>query len=135
MIELFVEKDSQWSQVIFALNCIDVLRSFAAIAIDSRGSMCRPSVLPESTFISVCQNNKGPILKIKGLWHPFALRETGVPVPNDIALGEDTNSQNPRTLLLTGPNMGGKSTLLRASCLAVIMAQVSSSFPKNSAYF
>ncbi|CAO2822828.1 unnamed protein product [Amaranthus hypochondriacus] len=124
LIELFVEKDSQWSQVIFALNCIDVLRSFAAIAIDSRGSMCRPSVLPESTFISVCQNNKGPILKIKGLWHPFALRETGVPVPNDIALGEDTNSQNPRTLLLTGPNMGGKSTLLRASCLAVIMAQL-----------
>jgi dsDNA-specific endonuclease/ATPase MutS2 len=31
---------------------------------------------------------------------------------------------SPRMLLLTGPNMGGKSTLLRASCLAVIMAQV-----------
>ena len=30
-----------------------------------------------------------------------------------------------RTLLLTGPNMGGKSTLLRAACIAVILAQVS----------
>ena len=30
-----------------------------------------------------------------------------------------------RTLLLTGPNMGGKSTLLRATCLAAIMAHVS----------
>ena len=29
----------------------------------------------------------------------------------------------PTTLLLTGPNMGGKSTLLRAACLAVVLAQ------------
>ncbi|XP_021723674.1 DNA mismatch repair protein MSH7-like [Chenopodium quinoa] len=123
LIELFVEKASQWSKVIFALCCIDVLRSFTAIAIDSSGSMCRPSILPQSTSI-VCQNNEGPTLKFKGLWHPFALRESGLPVPNDIVLGKDTNGHLPRTLLLTGPNMGGKSTLLRAACLAVILAQL-----------
>ncbi|XP_021741550.1 DNA mismatch repair protein MSH7-like [Chenopodium quinoa] len=124
LIELFVEKASQWSQVIFALCCIDVLRSFATIAIDSSGSMCRPSILPQSTS-TVCQNNEGPTLKFKGLWHPFALRESGgLPVPNDIVLGKDTNGHLPRTLLLTGPNMGGKSTLLRAACLAVILAQL-----------
>ncbi|KAL2929255.1 DNA mismatch repair protein MSH7 [Bienertia sinuspersici] len=124
LIELFVEKANQWNQVIFSLNCIDVLRSFAAIAIDSTGSMCRPSILPQSSSNPVCQNSKGPILEIKGLWHPFALRENGVPVPNDIVLGEDTNGHHPRTLLLTGPNMGGKSTLLRAACLAVILSQL-----------
>ncbi|KAJ8442394.1 hypothetical protein Cgig2_018650 [Carnegiea gigantea] len=37
---------------------------------------------------------------------------------------QDTDCQHARTLLLTGPNMGGKSTLLRAACLAVIMAQL-----------
>lgn len=65
------------------------------------------------------------MLKITGLWHPFALGENGVlPVPNDIFLGEGANDYTPRALLLTGPNMGGKSTLLRATCLAVILAQV-----------
>ncbi|XP_057247149.1 DNA mismatch repair protein MSH7 isoform X2 [Beta vulgaris subsp. vulgaris] len=131
LIEMFVEKASQWSQVIFALSCIDVLRSFSAIAIDSSGSMCRPSILPQSTSVTLCQNNKGPVLKIKGLWHPFALRENGVPVPNDIVLGEDTNDHHPRTLLLTGPNMGGKSTLLRAACLAVILAQLGCYVPSE----
>ncbi|KNA19440.1 hypothetical protein SOVF_061540 [Spinacia oleracea] len=131
LIELFVEKASQWSQVIFALCCIDVLRSFSAIAIDSSGSMCRPSILPQSTSNTVCQNSKGPILNIKGLWHPFSLRENGVPVPNDMILGEGTNGHHPRTLLLTGPNMGGKSTLLRAACLAVILAQLGCYVPSE----
>ena len=39
-------------------------------------------------------------------------------IPNDIELGK------PSTLLITGPNMGGKSTLLRQTCLAAIMAQI-----------
>jgi len=72
------------------------------------------------------------MLKIRGLWHPFALGEGGVPVPNDIALGEDRDCQHARTLLLTGPNMGGKSTLLRAACLAVIMAQVCPTFDERA---
>ena len=90
----------------------------------SSGAMARPVVLPQSKTITLNQET-GPILKLKGLWHPFALGEHGVlPVPNDIFLGEDVNDYYPRALLLTGPNMGGKSTLLRATCLAVILAQV-----------
>lgn len=38
-----------------------------------------------------------------------------------------------RALLLTGPNMGGKSTLLRAACTAVILAQVGCPVPAASA--
>lgn len=65
------------------------------------------------------------MLKMKGLRHPFALGETGrEPIPNDMILGENEGGHHPRTLLLTGPNMGGKSALLRATCLAVIMAQL-----------
>ncbi|XP_010490111.1 PREDICTED: DNA mismatch repair protein MSH7 [Camelina sativa] len=125
LIELFIERATQWSEVIHTISCLDVLRSFAVTASLSAGSMARPVIFPDSN-----QNQEipGPILKIQGLWHPFAVAADGqLPVPNDILLGEARNSSNsihPRSLLLTGPNMGGKSTLLRATCLAVIFAQL-----------
>jgi len=40
-------------------------------------------------------------------------------VTNDIGLG---GSKNPLAFLITGPNMGGKSTILRSVCVGVIMA-------------
>ncbi|KAL7093523.1 hypothetical protein ACP275_11G045500 [Erythranthe tilingii] len=125
LIELFVEKATQWAQMIHAINCIDVLRSFAISAISSCGAMCKPTVLPHSKFANPSTDATCPILRLKGLWHPYALSESGgLPVPNDIYLGGDGSSYLPGTLLLTGPNMGGKSTLLRATCLAVILAQL-----------
>lgn len=127
LVELFVEKSTEWSAVIHAINCIDVLRSFTVTATSSCGAMSRPHFLPQSTTVSSVQvSKKGPILQISGLWHPYALGENGgLPVPNDILLGESNEAYHPHALLLTGPNMGGKSTLLRATCVAVILAQVS----------
>jgi len=49
-------------------------------------------------------------------------------IPNDIKLGGDS----PVVMVLTGPNMGGKSTLLRQTCIAVIMAQMGSYVPAAS---
>jgi DNA mismatch repair protein MSH6 len=118
-----LEKAAQWFEVVHAINCIDVLRSFAVTSSFSCGTMSRPVIVPSSQ--SANKDSGAPVLKMKGLWHPFALGETGrEPVPNDMILGENEDGHHPRTLLLTGPNMGGKSTLLRATCLAVIMAQV-----------
>ena len=63
--------------------------------------------------------------------HP-GVESTGVKfIPNDTVVGKryDTVENNekeqaPSTLLISGPNMGGKSTILRQTCLAVIMAQI-----------
>ena len=46
-------------------------------------------------------------------------------IPNDCIMGSlKGESTNPNIQLITGPNMGGKSTLLRQTCLAAIMAQI-----------
>ncbi|CAN1288523.1 DNA mismatch repair protein MSH7 [Linum perenne] len=131
LFELFVEKAREWSEVIHAINCIDVLRSFALKASTSFGAMSRPVILPRTSTTTLGHDVGGPVLKIKGLWHPFALGDNGQPVPNDVHIGADSDGFHPRTLLLTGPNMGGKSTLLRATCLAVILAQLGCFVPSD----
>uniref|UniRef100_A0A0D9UXJ9 DNA mismatch repair proteins mutS family domain-containing protein n=1 Tax=Leersia perrieri TaxID=77586 RepID=A0A0D9UXJ9_9ORYZ len=116
LVEILVGKASEWSLVINALSTIDVLRSFAAMTLSSFGTMCRPKIL---------QKEKAPVLRMKGVWHPYAFAESanGL-VPNDLSLGQDLSGQNRFALLLTGPNMGGKSTIMRATCLAIVLAQL-----------
>ncbi|RVW47558.1 DNA mismatch repair protein MSH7 [Vitis vinifera] len=104
LIELFIEKTTQWLQVIHAINHIDVLRSFAVIANFSCGAMSRPVILPHSEPATLSGETRGPLLKIR-------------------------DGNHPRTLLLTGPNMVENQTLLRATCLAVILAQLGSYVP------
>lgn len=68
--------------------------------------------------------DEAPCLSAKGLGHPVLRSDTlgeGTFVTNDVTLGGSGYSS---FILLTGPNMGGKSTLLRQVCLAVILAQV-----------
>lgn len=77
-----------------------------------------------------------PILQ--GLWSPALMASQGVThiQPSDLSLGGICTNKScndgrgiagpqPGMLLLTGANTGGKSTLLRAACLAAVMAQVS----------
>jgi len=127
IVSLFCQQEAYWSHIVDTIGCIDVILGFAISANLSEGSTCRPF------FVSAgLKNNslggriEGSILSIKGLWHPYAVGgQGGVAVPNDVDLGNNGEHDCPRAMLLTGPNMGGKSTLLRATCLTVIMAQVS----------
>ncbi|CAL4978244.1 unnamed protein product [Urochloa decumbens] len=124
LVEEFVGEASEWSLVINAVSTIDVLRSFAAMALSSFGAMCRPHILLKDDV---------PILRMKGLWHPYAFAESanGL-VPNDLTLGQDFSGLNRFALLLTGPNMGGKSTIMRATCLTIVLAQLGCYVPCTS---
>ena len=65
--------------------------------------------------------------------------ESGIPgrggcfVPNDVTLGGPSGA--PPFVVLSGPNMGGKSTMLRQCCLATLMAQVTPECGGGRPYF
>lgn len=62
-------------------------------------------------------DSASPILELRGMWHPALGADKAV--ENDIVLGK----RHRRHMILTGPNAGGKSTLLRASLATVLLAQ------------
>ena len=70
-----------------------------------------------------------PLLRIRGGRHPVVERFIDGPfVPNDLALDAAT-----RMLVITGPNMGGKSTFMRQCALIVVLAHIGSFVPAESA--
>lgn len=99
------------------LALLDVICSFAAAALENR--YCRPVV-----------NESGDI-EIIGGRHPVVekMNTDGGFVPNDTHMQKDGE----RMLLITGPNMGGKSTYLRQTALIVLMAQTGCFVPAERA--
>ncbi|HVY82184.1 MAG TPA: DNA mismatch repair protein MutS [Steroidobacteraceae bacterium] len=70
-----------------------------------------------------------PVLKITAGRHPVVERFSDAPfVPNDLAL-----DANRRMLIITGPNMGGKSTYMRQAAIIVILAHMGSYVPAERA--
>lgn len=96
---------------------LDVLHSFAAAAAENKYS--RPSMTTKKEII------------IKEGRHPVVERtlEANMFVPNDTNM----NFEESRFLLITGPNMAGKSTYMRQVALICLMAQIGSFVPASSA--
>ena len=110
-------------QAALALAEIDLLASLAHIA--ALRNYCRPSFV-EGTDASEIEIIEGrhPVIEqqeMAGGSERF--------VPNDLYLNGTTHN----IMLLTGPNMGGKSTYLRQTALIVILAQMGSFVPARSA--
>ena len=100
---------------------IDVLANFAHVA--ANRNYCRPKLLTTQRDIEIVEGRHPVIeqLEISGVADRF--------MPNDLYLNATTHS----ILLITGPNMGGKSTYLRQAALIVLMAQMGSFVPARSA--
>jgi DNA mismatch repair protein MutS len=106
-------------QTALALAEIDVLGALAQIA--ASRDYCRPR-FDDSSDIEIVAGRHPVIEQLElGSGDRF--------VPNDLFLNSTTNA----IMVLTGPNMGGKSTYLRQAALTVIMAQAGSFVPARSA--
>ena len=97
---------------------LDVLSGFSDLAVTNR--YCRP-MMNDSKVIDIRQGRHPVIETMMQAGEEF--------VPNDIYL--DNESQ--QVIILTGPNMAGKSALLRQTALIVLMAQVGSFVPASEA--
>ena len=98
------------------LGTLDALVSLARVA--RAGRWARPLLAEE------------PVLEVESGRHPVveALRPREPFVPNDCSLGPES-----RLVVLTGPNMGGKSTWLRQNALLVLLAHAGSFVPAAAA--
>ena len=119
---LFMEIKEQIKKEIFNLKAIardlaelDALISLATCADDY--SLVRPEIIEERR-IEVIDGRHPVVEKVSKAEY----------VPNDCLMSEDVN-----TLLITGPNMSGKSTYMRQLAIIIIMAQMGSFVPCKSA--
>ena len=99
----------------------------AVAAVDALGSLAETARLNHYVRPEIYDDDR---LVITGGRHPVIDRmNPGHFVPNDCKLDGDLN----RLMLITGPNMAGKSTYIRQTALLVIMAQLGSFIPAESA--
>ncbi len=122
----FHQQRAVWNAVIEILAELDCLISLAKVAQEHAHCFhfTRPHFLPDDAT---------PTLELRAMQHPCVATSgfTKNFVPNDTLLA--TEEVRPPFLLVTGPNMGGKSTLLRQTCIAVVLAQMGSLVPAESA--
>ena len=97
---------------------LDVLSGFADLALSN--NYCRPK-MDDSKVIDIRQGRHPVIETMMQIGEEF--------VPNDIYL----DNEKQQVIILTGPNMAGKSALLRQAALIVLMAQVGSFVPASAA--
>jgi DNA mismatch repair protein MutS len=121
-------------QTALALAEVDVLGSLANIA--ALRNYCRPNFIASTDKAAPHPKPRGDAgdLEIVEGRHPVIEQQELAGgserfVPNDLYLNASTHT----ILLLTGPNMGGKSTYLRQTALIVILAQMGSFVPARSA--
>lgn len=100
-----------------AVAKIDVFTTLALVA--EQNNYTRPNM------------NTGGVINIKNGRHPVVERM----IPHDMFVANDTHLDNKanRLAIITGPNMAGKSTYMRQTALIVLMAQIGSFVPADSA--
>ena len=123
--QLFADLLSSISAEVVRIQCtasavaqLDVLAGFAEAALQNNYVM--PNV------------DESGVMEIKEGRHPVIeqMLKGSLFVPNDTMLDEDEN----RMLLITGPNMAGKSTYMRQNALIALMAQIGSFVPAAAAH-
>ncbi|KAJ1941014.1 DNA mismatch repair protein msh6 [Linderina macrospora] len=140
---LYKKFDRHYALLMKAVSVISELDGLVALTVASSSlgaPFCRPEILEPA-------DSCGGYIEFRQLRHPCVALSGAISdfVANDIVLGrfdesgkmtsgdQDDQDDGASMILLTGPNMGGKSTLLRQLCLGVILAQLGCYVPAQYA--
>jgi DNA mismatch repair protein MutS len=119
LVQAAAEYVTQIQKNAHILAKVDCLGSFASVAVKNK--YIRPQIT-DAKVISIKDGRHPVIEKQLPLGENF--------IPNDIYLDDETQ----QIVIITGPNMAGKSALLRQTALIVLMAQMGSFVPATSAW-
>ncbi|CAM9678906.1 unnamed protein product [Choristocarpus tenellus] len=135
----FDQHGELWAAAVRSLAHVDALLALADVSLQPGFS--RPNLY--DGYDGYDGKEMTSFIRLKNARHPCLANtyQGGEYIPNDTALGkvptklvDDDAPDSPSMLLLSGPNMGGKSTLLRQTCLVAILAQVGCFVPAEEAY-
>ncbi|KAH9578450.1 DNA mismatch repair protein MutS [Trypanosoma melophagium] len=114
------------------IAALDVFVAWALVVKDSPRPMVRPMVRPPSNEEEPSngshEDGSGNLLTIVDVRHPLVELRQPSYTPNTVHLTNDANA-----LIITGPNMGGKSTFMRSVGICVVLAQAGCFVPASSA--
>ena len=119
IFEQFMSKISLWSAAIECIAILDVLQSIAYFARTLKANnidLCRPQFV---------QDRAEPLVEYKDGRHPTLVKSNANYIPNDLRLDD-------KLILLSGANMGGKSTIMRQTAMMVVLAQIGCFVPASS---
>ncbi|KAI8098718.1 muts domain V-domain-containing protein [Halteromyces radiatus] len=116
----FDEHYDLWLDVVKHLAHLDALLGLCKGSSRLGEPSCRPEFTDQETSVLEFEELRHPCI-VSGATTDF--------IPNDTTLGGE---DRPNIMVLTGPNMGGKSTLLRQTCVAIIMAQLGGYVPAKA---
>lgn len=119
MFEKFSQEYNIWKMVIDCVSTLDCLTALAVYG-QNQAEICFPEIV---------DSDNGPVVEIEDGYHP-CMTITGDFIPNSVTLGGETTAP---LALLTGPNMGGKSTLMRQVGLLAVMTQIGAPIPATNA--
>ncbi|XP_032703405.1 DNA mismatch repair protein Msh3 isoform X2 [Lontra canadensis] len=117
-LENFSEHYHSLCKAVHHLATVDCIFSLAKVA--KQGDYCRPTLQEERKI--VIKNGRHPVIDM-------LLGEQDQYVPNSTNLSENSE----RVMIITGPNMGGKSSYIKQVALITIMAQIGSYVPAEEA--
>ncbi|NNE28791.1 MAG: DNA mismatch repair protein MutS [Saprospiraceae bacterium] len=118
LVQVIVEYIDPIQQNAFCIATLDCLLSFAQVAYKQQ--YCKPSI--DDSFGLDIKQGRHPVIE-----QHLDLGESYV--PNDVFL----NNEDKQIIVITGPNMSGKSAVLRQTALIALMAQMGSFVPAQSA--
>ncbi|NXW79941.1 MSH6 protein, partial [Hirundo rustica] len=125
----FDKNSKDWQTAVECIAVLDVLMSLAHYSQGGDGPLCRPVILLPT-------DNAAPFLELRNSRHPCITKTFFGDdfIPNDIVIGikDEGSSSEASCVLVTGPNMGGKSTLMRQAGLLAVMAQLGCYVPAEA---